>query len=74
MATYSIDYYKDGWKNLDKNLPLETAYKLAKRYARVTKRFPEIEIDNIVVTHEQYGHIVLEFDAKTRELVYVDLN
>ena len=48
------------------------AYKTAKKYARAAKRFPEIK--DIIVTHEQYGHVVLQFDAMTRELVYSDLN
>ena len=72
MATYQIDWYNDGWKTQDQGLSLENAYKIAKRYARVAKRFPEIK--DIIVTHEQYGHVVLQFDAVTRELVYSDLD
>ena len=70
--TYQIDWYNDGWKTQDRSLSLENAYKTAKKYARAAKRFPEIK--DIIVTHEQYGHVVLQFDAMTRELVYSDLN
>lgn len=71
MTTYEIDWYRNGWEVIDQGLSLKEAYKLAKRHARVAKDFPEIE--DIVVIHEEYRHIVLQFNNTTGDLVYVDL-
>lgn len=71
MVTYEIDWYRNGWEVIDRNLSLRKAYKLAKKYARAAKDFPEIE--DIVVIHEEYGHIVLQFNGTTGDLVYADL-
>lgn len=71
MTTYEIDWYRNGWEVIDQGLSLKEAYKLAKRHARVAKDFPGI--GDIVVIHEEYGHIVLQFNNTTGDLVYVDL-
>lgn len=69
--TYLVSYYNKGWRNAREGLSLKEAYKFAYGLTRSAKWFPEIK--DIIVTHEQYGHIVLQFDATTRELTYWDL-
>ena len=70
MATYEVDWHRNGWEVIDRDLSLKKAYKLAKKYARVAKNFPQI--GDIVVIHEKYGHIVLQFNSTTGDLVYTD--